>query len=96
MQQGMGRCVLVLQSSDNIEKYKKVVLWRCLHIICLIKVRAGGHDPENYMEFQRFLELFMSLSGETLQQKGETSLKQYADLTDSEMATIRNILIEKK
>ncbi len=38
----------------------------------------------------------MSLSGETLQQKVETFLKQYADLTDSEMATIRNILIEKK
>ena len=60
------------------------------------KVRAGGHDSRNYMEFKRFLELFMSLSGETLQQKGETFLKQYADLTDSEMATIRNILIEKK
>ena len=29
-------------------------------------------------------------------QKGETFLKQYADLTDSEMATIRNIPIEKK
>ena len=27
------------------------------------KVRAGGHDSRNYMEFKRFLELFMSLSG---------------------------------
>ena len=31
MQQGLGRCVLALQSSDNIEKYKKIVLWGCLH-----------------------------------------------------------------
>ncbi len=31
MKQGLGRCILVLQSSENIEKYKEIVLWGCLH-----------------------------------------------------------------
>lgn len=31
MQQGLGRCVITLQSSNSIEKYKDVVLWGCLH-----------------------------------------------------------------
>ena len=31
MQQGLGRCILVLQFSENIEKYKEIVLWGCLH-----------------------------------------------------------------
>ena len=31
MQQGRGACALVLQSEKNIEKYKDVVLWGCLH-----------------------------------------------------------------
>ena len=31
MQQGLGRCVLALQSSNDIEKYKDIVLWGCLH-----------------------------------------------------------------
>lgn len=31
MMRGLGRCNNVLQGSDNIEKYKDVVLWGCLH-----------------------------------------------------------------
>lgn len=31
MQQGLGRCNIVLQKSEKIEKYKDVVLWGCLH-----------------------------------------------------------------
>ena len=31
MQQGLGRCIIALQSSKNIEKYKDIVLWGCLH-----------------------------------------------------------------
>lgn len=31
MQQGLGRCVITLQSSNDIEKYKEIVLWGCLH-----------------------------------------------------------------
>lgn len=31
MQQGLGRCAIILQKSDNIEKYKDVVLWGCTH-----------------------------------------------------------------
>ena len=26
MQQGLGRCILALKSSENIEKYKEIVL----------------------------------------------------------------------
>lgn len=54
-----------------------------------------GIRTRNYVEFQRFLEQFMLIHGETLQQKGETFLKKYADLTDSEIADIYDILIEK-
>ncbi len=31
MQQGRGRCHLVLQSEKDISKYKDIVLWGCLH-----------------------------------------------------------------
>ncbi len=31
MRQGLGRCVLFLHESDNIEKYRDIVLWGCLH-----------------------------------------------------------------
>lgn len=31
MQQGLGRCAIALRSSENIEKYKEIVLWGCLH-----------------------------------------------------------------
>lgn len=31
MRQGLGRCVLTLRKSDNIEQYREIVLWGCLH-----------------------------------------------------------------
>ena len=31
MRQGLGRCVLFLHETDDIEKYKDIVLWGCLH-----------------------------------------------------------------
>jgi|GEM_PF-943215 len=31
MLQGLGRCNIVLQKSEKIEKYKDIVLWGCLH-----------------------------------------------------------------
>lgn len=31
MRQGLGRCVLSLHETDDIEKYKDIVLWGCLH-----------------------------------------------------------------
>lgn len=31
MQQGLGRCAVTLRESDNIGKYRDIVLWGCLH-----------------------------------------------------------------
>ena len=31
MHQGLGRCMLTLQRESDIEKYKEIVLWGCLH-----------------------------------------------------------------
>ena len=31
MKRGLGRCVLTLRNSADIEKYKDIVLWGCLH-----------------------------------------------------------------
>lgn len=31
MQQGLGRCILTLRNSEDIEQYKDIVLWGCLH-----------------------------------------------------------------
>ena len=33
MQRGLGRCYLELQNCDDTEKYRKTVLWGCLHLI---------------------------------------------------------------
>lgn len=38
MQQGLGRCIVTLRESENIEKYKDIVLWGCLHNI--------AYDPQ--------------------------------------------------
>ena len=54
-----------------------------------------GIRTRNFAEFQRFLEMFMSLSGNTLSEKARTFLKTYAELTDKQIATICDILIEK-
>ena len=33
MKQGLGRCYLALKESDNLNQFKDVVLWGCLHDI---------------------------------------------------------------
>lgn len=33
MQQGLGRCALILQKSDDKEAYRSTVLWGCLHAL---------------------------------------------------------------
>lgn len=33
MQRGLGRCYLELQNCDDIEKYRRTILWGCLHLI---------------------------------------------------------------
>ena len=31
MKQGLGRCALCLEEADNVDKYKEIVLFGCLH-----------------------------------------------------------------
>ncbi len=38
---GLGRCVVELSSSGNINKYKNIVLWGCLHHLSYDKVFEG-------------------------------------------------------
>ena len=38
MKRGLGRCVLELQKTENVEKYRKTVLWGCTH--------ALSYDPQ--------------------------------------------------
>lgn len=54
-----------------------------------------GIRTRNYTEFQKFLEVFTNLPGETLKEKGRYFLKEYADLSDVEIESIREILIEE-
>ena len=48
MQKGLGRCVLALQSSDSIEKYKEIVLWGCLHNLSYDTQCEGTRAPYIY------------------------------------------------
>ena len=54
-----------------------------------------GIRSRNYEGFQAFLDLFFALPGETLRQKGANFLKQYAGLTDEELAVIYDVMVEK-
>lgn len=54
-----------------------------------------GVRSRNYAEFQRFLEMLGSLSGNTLSEKARTFLKDYAGLTDKQLITIYDTLVEK-
>lgn len=55
-----------------------------------------GIRSRNYSDFQEFFKQFMSLSGDTLQEKGETFLRKYAHLTDKQLENIYNFLVEKE
>lgn len=54
-----------------------------------------GLRSRNYPKFQEFLEKFKALPGETLRQKAAFFLKTYASMTDKQLETIYNIMIEK-
>ena len=49
----------------------------------------------NYGEFRQFTELFLSLPGETMHQKGEAFLKEHAGLTDGQLAAIYDMLVDR-
>lgn len=54
-----------------------------------------GIRSRNYEGFRRFLELFFDIPGETIRQKGENFLKQYAGLTDEQLTVIYDMLVER-
>ena len=54
-----------------------------------------GIRSRNYTEFREFLRMFTELPGTNLQEKGYHFLKYYAGLSDHQLSSIRNILIEK-
>ena len=54
-----------------------------------------GIRNRNYVEFDKFLKLFMELDGNTLKEKSTTFLKDYAGLTDKQLASIYEILVNK-
>lgn len=54
-----------------------------------------GMRSRNYEEFDKFVKLFMTIPGKTLQEKGYSFLKTHAGLTEKQICTIYDILIEK-
>lgn len=55
-----------------------------------------GTRSRNYPNFKKFVELFMELEGKTLREKATTYLKSYASMTDKQLATVYNLMVEKK
>jgi len=54
-----------------------------------------GIRTRNHGEFCDFLNLFMALRGENLQEKASTFLKEYAGLSDKQLSVIYDTLVEK-
>ncbi len=54
-----------------------------------------GIRSRNYKEFINFLESLNAMPGETLQEKAEAYLKDFAGMTDKQLKTIYDVLVEK-
>ena len=54
-----------------------------------------GIRSRNYSEFQKFLKKFNELQGKTLREKATFFLKVYASMTDKQLDTIYNIMVER-
>jgi len=54
-----------------------------------------GTRSRNYPKFAEFVDLSMALEGETLHDKAATYLKEYAGLTDKQLNTIYNVMVER-
>ncbi len=55
-----------------------------------------GTRSRNYPKFMEFVEKFQALPGKSLREKAASYLKEYARLTDKQLATIYHLLVEKK
>jgi len=68
MMRGLGRCVLELDDNDNIEQYRDIVLWGCLHNLSYDTQSEGTRSEymyslqkkfnDDYFEF-KIIEKFM-------------------------------------
>jgi len=54
-----------------------------------------GIRTRNYKDFAKFLELFNAVPGETLKEKAETYLKEFAGLTDKQLNSIYEIMVQE-
>lgn len=54
MQRGLGRCVLELQCTDHIEKYRDIVLWGCMHELAYDAQCEGSRSFYLYEIIQLF------------------------------------------
>ncbi len=54
-----------------------------------------GLRSRNYAGFKDFLALFMALPGESLREKATAYLKKYASMTDKQLATVYDLMVEK-
>ena len=61
----------------------------------LTSLSVWGTRTRNYGLFQEFLASFRALSGESLQEKAETFLRDYAALTAEERARLYTVLVEE-
>ena len=87
MSQGLGRCALCLQNSENIEKYKDTVLYGCLHNLSY-DVQAEGTRAAYVYSLTRYFdssEYFLSAiinEFETLADTWDDEFKHFADILE--------------
>lgn len=62
MIRGLGRCVIELTSHDNIEKYRDVVLWGCLHNIAYDAQSEGTRAEYLYVLQSKFRDCYFEQS----------------------------------
>lgn len=54
MQRGLGRCIVELKNTDDIEKYREIVLWGCSHEFGYDML----FDEERSYYFYQMIQLF--------------------------------------
>ncbi len=83
MMQGLGRCNIVLQKSEKIEKYKDVVLWGCLHNLAF-DTQCEGTRADYVYKLTKFFddeEYFLNPLVEAYEKYKSKDLWQFHHLT---------------